>query len=613
MKILLTTADPDLQTSDFLRPGNVIHAPGLHDGPDEDLIDALILHGATALITPRRPADAVLRLWSKSLKGPKFLAYAATPAEPAGPVDSGTEDMDGTDGISAYRYDGPGLEPTGEALRRCERWFTHHRPTAPLLVEEGRRDVVLIGAGIVNLITAVHLADHGYRVTVADRSPAPGSADWRRYGCTHAGDDARMFTLTEMDSYNNRDPHTVGPGYFRAPVEEAGWLAADRRTAPGEERAWIEEFERIPSWLARSYNADVFAFNAEAHDGWQHLRHHHPGLFEDVVLTDGILRLYSDRAHLRAAVARHRALGVDVRELTPGGVARHFPGLVQPMRTGVLVGGFTVPGFTLNVHKFSARIIGHLRERGATFLWNTPVTGVRRDACGRVVAFDCPARLPAGAHVIASPGVHGKALVEGSPCEGRIHGVLGGWIRMSNETVRLKNSLKVARKGHVTEDANVTVAVDADGRDILIVGSGYGYTGADPNAVDDRQLEAMKRGILDTVERLFPGREPLTGSSHPAENYAFKYCVRPWTATSLGIYHAEPTQDGGLFVINGGHNTGGFAQAPAIAHAVLASLQGRPHPMHRLYRPDRFTGFADGDGVAGPPEKEPVTRQLSAN
>ncbi|MFI9237330.1 NAD(P)/FAD-dependent oxidoreductase [Streptomyces sp. NPDC053079] len=600
MKILLTTSDPDLETSDFLRPGNVVHIPGLHGEPDEELLDALILHGATALITPRRPDDAMLRLWSESLKGPKFLAYPAAPAQPAGPVACAPA------GISEYRQDGTGLEPTGDALRACEQWFTRTRTPAPLLVE-GQRDVVLIGAGIVNLITALHLTDHGFRVTIADRSPAPGSADWRRYGCTHAGDDARMFTLTEMDSYNNRDPHTGGPDYFRAPVENAGWLASDRHPASREEAAWIEEFERIPSWLARAYNADVFAFNAESHDGWEQLRHRHPGLFEDVVLADGILRLYSDRAHLEAAVARHHAMGVAVRELTPGGIAREYPGLVQPMRTGVLVGGFTVPGFTLNVHKFSARIVEHLKGRGAAFLWDTPVSGVRRDASGRIVAFDCPVPLPAGAHVVASPGVHGRALLEGSPCEGRIHGVLGGWIRMSNGTVRLKNSLKVARKGHVTEDANVTVAVDADGRDILIVGSGYGYTGADPDAVDERQLDAMKRGILDTVERLFPGHEPLTGSSHPAENYDFKYCVRPWTATSLGVYHAERTEDGGLFVVNGGHNTGGFAQAPAVAHAVLASLRGQPHPMHRLYRPDRFTGFADGDAVPGRPEKEPVT------
>ncbi|WP_217189303.1 hypothetical protein [Streptomyces buecherae] len=69
--------------------------------------------------------------------------------------------------------------------------------------------------------------------------------------------------------------------------------------------------------------------------------------------------------------------------------------------------------------------------------------------------------------------------------------------------------------------------------------------------------------------------------------------MRPWTATSLGLYHVEARQprtapqQGGLFIVTGGHNTGGFAQSPAIGRAVLASVCGASHPMHTLYHPDR--------------------------
>lgn len=38
-----------------------------------------------------------------------------------------------------------------------------------------------------------------------------------------------------------------------------------------------------------------------------------------------------------------------------------------------------------------------------------------------------PPRIPETAHVIASPGVYGRALVEGSRCQGKIHGVPGGF------------------------------------------------------------------------------------------------------------------------------------------------------------------------------------------
>jgi D-amino-acid dehydrogenase len=310
---------------------------------------------------------------------------------------------------------------------------------------------------------------------------------------------------------------------------------------------------------------------------------------------------------MAGSLARHRRLGALVRELTPDELARDFPGLAPPIRDGSLEGGFLVPGFTLNVHKFAQRITQCLLTLGVRFHWDTPVLGVVRDGTGLITGFDCAISLPGGVHVVASPGVRGRALLDGSPCAGRIHGVLGGWMRISNVGINLRTSLKVARRGHVPEDANVTVAVDADGRDILIVGSGYGYLGEHVDLVDERQLAVMRRGIIDTIERIFPGRAALGESSSPADNYTFKFCVRPWTATSLGLYHSETTADGGLFVATGGHNTGGFAQSPAIARAVLASLRGETHAMHSLYRPERFSAFVDQNRtVAGAPPRDSV-------
>jgi D-amino-acid dehydrogenase len=64
--------------------------------------------------------------------------------------------------------------------------------------------------------------------------------------------------------------------------------------------------------------------------------------------------------------------------------------------------------------------------------------------------------------------------------------------------------------------------------------------------------------------------------------------VRPWTATGLGIFESTRTDQDGSFIITGGHNTGGFAQAPAVAMAVLASLERRSHLMHTLYHPNRL-------------------------
>ncbi|WP_241999492.1 NAD(P)/FAD-dependent oxidoreductase [Streptomyces klenkii] len=569
MKILLTLPNTGLGTSDFLRSGNIVHEPSLDTAPAEDVLAALDRYGATALVASQPPDEAALRRRTDA-RGPVFLACV-----PAAAPRSGGD-----------------LEAVAAALARCERHFALSRPLTGAAPPpgEGPREVVLIGAGVVNLVTALYLTEAGYRVTVLDRSPAPGGAAWEAYGCTHAGDDARMFTFTEMDSYNNQDFHGSPPDWFRRTVEENGWLARDAWTLSPEELAWIDEFERVPSWLARSYNDDIFALTAEAGREWARLRASRAGLFEDAVVADDILRVYEDPAHLESALARHRAIGAVLHELRPTGAARDCAALAGPLRDGSLAGGFFVPGFTLNVHKFTDRAVAWLTDRGARFHWNTAVSGVRRDASGTPTGLDCPVPLPPDAHVIASPGVYGSELLRGTPCEGRIHGVLGGWIRISNRATGLRNSLKVGRRGHVTEDANVTVGLDADGREILIVGSGYGYTGAGTKP-DERQLAAMRHGISDTIERLFPDRAGLPASSRSSDNYAFKYCIRPWTATSLGLYHTEQGPGRGLYVVNGGHNTGGFAQAPAIARAVLATLRGEDHPMHRLYHPERFTAF----------------------
>ncbi|MEU5092475.1 FAD-dependent oxidoreductase [Streptomyces sp. NPDC021356] len=583
MKILLTCPHTDAETTDFMRAGNIVHAPGLDAAPGERLLDALLRHGATGLITSRRPDERLLGRWESHVPDVKFLAY-----------ETGSPSSSRPGGITEHRCDLAGVEALASALARCERRFTLDRPLpdpgggggSPRL-----REVVLIGAGIVNLVTAVSLVLEGHRVTVLDRSPAPGSTGWQAYGCTHAGDDARMFTFTEMDSYNNQDFHGSAPGVFRRTVEEHGWLAREFWSLSAHEHAWIEEFERVPSWLARTYNDDVFALSAEAAGEWARLRGQVPELFDGVVLADGILRLYADPDHREASLARHRAVGAVLSEPSAGRLAHDFPGLAGPLGDGTLAGGFLVPGFTLNVHKFVRRTVAWLADRGARFHWNTPVTGVRRDAFGTVTGLDCAVQAPPDAHVVVSPGVPGDALLAGTPCAGMIHGVLGGWIRVGNHATRLRHSLKVARRGHITEDANVTVAVDGDGRQILIVGSGYGYTGAGGRP-DERQLRAMRHGILDTVERIFPGCDEPGPSSRSHDDYTFKYCVRPWTATSLGLYHTEPILGGGLFIITGGHNTGGFAQSPAVARAVLASLHHEPHPMHRLYHPERFSAFA---------------------
>ncbi len=145
--------------------------------------------------------------------------------------------------------------------------------------------------------------------------------------------------------------------------------------------------------------------------------------------------------------------------------------------------------------------------------------------------------------------------------------------------------MKIARKDHVTEDSNVTLATQ-NGRNVLYVCSGYGFTGFDPHNICPEQLQLVYGGIENTIQNFFPDAYEQVKDT-PDFRESFTICVRPWTSNGLGIFEQIPTTNGGRLVISGGHNTGGFAQAPSVGQAVVAALEGKEHIMHHLYHPQR--------------------------
>jgi len=453
--------------------------------------------------------------------------------------------------------------------------------------------VVLVGAGIVNLITAYYLAEAGYSIAIYDASPDPRKSEhWSRYGCTCGGGDARMFTLTEADNYNDKDFKALNHfnNLFRSKVSECGWLISAPNNISIPEQKWIHEYEVVPPWLAEVYNNDIFSFNYESQPLWEDLIENASELFQGIELREGIVRLYSDEAHYQQSIERHRRIQSLRRALAPEELTKRYPALADACANGLVAGAMEVVGFTLNVHKFIVRLLKHLEQAGVQCFWNQRITEVNRDDQGVVTSLMPGNHTIEADNYVISPGVYGSSLLRGTQAENKIQGVLGGWMTIPNLAPKLEHSLKIARKGHITEDANVTVATDAQGKEILIFGSGYGYTGLDPSSILPDELEAMYSGIEDSIKRYFPTAYEAAKQSGLLEA-SRRYCVRPWTPTSLGVFETSEAAGGGKLIVTGGHNTGGFTQSPAIAKAVLAALRGEFHPMHQLYHPNRFASF----------------------
>lgn len=579
------------ELSAVLLSDNVIYRPDLLDKSPSIIAAALNVGEVDAVVSRSAIPGAALREWSSSQT--KYwvrvvVGDAADPENREPPADrAGPEVLwaRGADMEAAYIA----------AFSLLERNHTQQlaRPSHAWVAASGgakERSVLVIGGGLVNLITAYMLCEEGYRVHLVDGGPDPrSSAPWTAYGCSRGGDDARMFTLSEMDNYNDKSASRDMNSIFNRDVTDLGW--STRRALPsGHEREWMREFESIPVWLANRYNDDIFAFNRESHFEWETWIRKELALFKDSHIREGILRLYSNEAHYRQAVQRQNRIGATRKILSSDDVGRDYPALGSAVEAGHIAGGVLVVGFTINAHKFMRQLLDRLQGFGAEFSWNTRVDKIEFSEAGKVDGVRAGSQKLYAHHYLLSPGCYGGSVLTGTKSEAKIHGVLGAWLRLPNTQPMLELSLKLARKNHITEDANITVATDEAGEPIMIIGSGYGHTGIDPGNIDRALLFQVYGGLVDTAEKYFPRAYKSAVAGGSLER-SLKYCVRPWTSTGLGIFEILPSKGGGTCVINGGHNTGGFAQAPSIGRAVLAAFEHRDHPMHTHYHPDRAPNF----------------------
>jgi D-amino-acid dehydrogenase len=468
-----------------------------------------------------------------------------------------------------------------EELVEAERAWADRLPVP---VGTSGNSITVVGAGIVNLVSALYLVRAGYRVTVVDKAPDPRANEhWTAYGCTRGGGDGRMFTLTEADSYNNRAWPTND--LLTRSITDHGWLVAKPGGLSAAELSWADDFHRIPPWLAESYTEDIFDANRAAGVGWESLMASDPDLFDDETgYRDGILRLYTDDDYYQWHVARNERIGATRNVLTPGQVRAGYPALDE----APVAGGIEVVGFTVNIHRFLARLVDLLAREGVEFRWETTVTGINWAQPG---VPDGLHGLSKTDHYLLSPGAYGEELLRGTASHGLIMGMLGVWLTVPNVGPRLDHSVKIARKGHRAEETNVTLGTGPDGEPILICGAGYGWTGTDPGNIDSTELDMLFEALADTIRRFFP-RAYAAARKAGTLAASRQVCVRPWTSSCLGVFETIVTAGGGTLIVTGGHNTGGFTQSPAVADAVLAALHNRKHPMHTRFHPSRATRSA---------------------
>lgn len=454
------------------------------------------------------------------------------------------------------------------------------------------KKVVLVGAGIVNLVCAEYLASRNYQVEIVDASPDPRHCrEWQKLGVSSGGGNARMYTRTEADNYNEKGSEIYQDmkAIFRTPVLEGGWCVKHPDTFSIEENEWVTAFEGTPPWLARIFSQNIFETNRQSGLLWDAWMENHPELFEGVTLRSDILRMYVEPHAVDAAKTLHLQLGAMVQDESRDSFLEAYPVFRDAEKAGEFAGGFRVQGFTLNIHPFMRRLIVRIESLGGKFHWDCRIKKIERDERGEVYSLRGESCHFSADHYILSPGVGGNEMLRGTLSENLLQGTLGTWLQIPNLEPKINHSIKIHRRGHLVEDINVTVAVDEEtGEDILIFGGGYGFTGLDRPEEDSPDLNALFAELEEVAKIYFPegyARAKAEGTLFPRGERRF--CIRPFTPTGLGIFEMLPAKGGGQLIITGGHNTGGFAQAPAIARAVWNALNGIEDPMHTWFHPAR--------------------------
>ncbi len=583
----------------------VSYRPELATGSASAWTDSLReLQPDALLVAGQLPNADALAVWSQGAAHARQLIYrpegkevASTGLLTSGPAASAgfldIEDIGDIGGIEAHQIGFLGcrsqddLRALGLAERQAQRLRTEKRLASVGLAGGSYRNlsssrVTLVGAGIVNLMIALDLADRGAWVEVLEASPDPRTRPpWHRLGATHGGGDARTFSFTEADNYN-----TKGHWGLRRTISAGGWLAVEPETLGGAERAWLDRFYALPRWRAEVFAEDIHGFNRDSYPLWEKLRQRKPHLFDAVGFKQGVLRLYSERQKVEEAEALHAKLGSLLRTFDADELRRRHPGCAAAVESGSIAGALEVRGFSLNIHAFVGRLLEHLETRGVHFHWEQRVRAIERAGDGRVTSLVTSGGKVRSEHYVLSPGVHGQELLRGTRSAGKLQGILGLWLTLPNLEPRLEQSIKLCREGHVGEDSNITLASDEAGRPALILGSGYGYLGTQPLDPDSPEVGRLFEALVETASRYFP-RAHAQALLESGFERSRRACVRPFTATGLGVLEALGTVEEGCMVIASGHNTGGFTQAPVVAHSVAATLEGRPHRMQSLYDPER--------------------------
>jgi len=414
------------------------------------------------------------------------------------------------------------------------------------------RRVVIVGAGVIGLCTALECAQRGFHVSVVERNAA------QRDGCSYgntgmvvpshfvplAAPGAVALALKWM--WNPASPFYVRP---RLSAELAGWGLKFWRAASD---AHVQRAGPLLCSLALASRAQYEALAGQAND------------FE--FEQRGVLMLCRTEhtLHEEAALAEQaRTLGLQAQVLDPKAAAAREPGIRMEIAGAV--------HYTDDCNLDPTRLIASLERRcaaaGVTFRWQSAVRGWRSNGSGIQAV-----RLASGEELAADDFV----LCAGSwtPALARELGLGLPMQAGKGYSVTLPRPRFAPRGCALLTEARVAVS-PMNGR--LRFGGTMELAGMDESINPIRV-----RGIIDAVQRYYPefGPQDFAG-------------IEPWRGlrpcTPDGLPYVGRTRAAPNLVVAAGHAMLGITLGPVTGRIAADALQGAP-PKYDLaaLSPDRY-------------------------
>lgn len=409
-------------------------------------------------------------------------------------------------------------------------------------------DVIVVGAGVAGLSSAIFLRRSGLDVLVLDPLPSPGGASFGNAGLISAG------SMTPM----------ALPGMAR---QVPGWL----RDPLGPLAVRPSYLPKAAPWLARWIKAGrkkrvvevshgLRALHRNAFEDWRDLLG--SAAFADLIRRGGQVQIWSQAEETpTAAIERElRAIhGVESHVLSREELRQIYPGIGEEARRGLLMPG---NGHTVSPPRLLRAMADIFRQEGGDI---RPERAMKLWREGEIWTAMTNAANHRARHVVVAAGAWSNRLLEplglGLPLESE----RGYHAALARATLELRYPIL-----HKSGGFGLTMLEDG----LRVAGT------VEIGGLDAAPDERRARVLIERARRLFPDLrhegETLWMGHRPS---------MPDSLPALGPVERFP----GLHLCFG-HGHYGMTAGPSSGRLVARALRGDAQPSeYRAYSPSRFS------------------------